>query len=104
MRLDEDITTDSIAESHDDDASQVIEPVAFDFGLGVSRRSFVQMLGAGIVISMTAGSPAAEAAPPASREGQRRVGGGGRGGPPINLGARIHIADDGTITILTGKV
>ena len=104
MRLDEDITTDSIAESHDDDASQVIESVAFDFGPGVSRRSFVQLLGAGIVISMTAGSPAAEAAPPASREGQRRGGGGGRGGPPINLGARIHIADDGTITILTGKV
>ena len=53
MRLDEDITTDSIAESHDDDASQVIESVAFDFGPGVSRRSFVQLLGAGIVMAST---------------------------------------------------
>ena len=109
MRLDEDISTASLAESHVDDADQIIEPVEFDFGLGVSRRSFVQMLGAGIVISMTAGSMTTEAAaPPATQRGGGQRGGGRGGGgrdrPPINLGARIHIAEDGTITILTGKV
>jgi isoquinoline 1-oxidoreductase len=75
-----------------DDDQQLIEPVLFDFG--VTRRSFVQVLGAGVVISATLPSALA----------QRRGGGGrGRGGPPPNVGARIHIGKDGVITVLAGK-
>jgi isoquinoline 1-oxidoreductase len=83
--------------TRDDD--QVIEPVGYDFGL--SRRSFVQVLGAGLLIVATTGPVAAQQ----QQQDRRRGGGGGRGSPqPIPLGSRLHIAKDGTITVMTGKV
>jgi CO/xanthine dehydrogenase Mo-binding subunit len=56
----------------------------------ISRRTFVQMLGAGLLITVTEGVSL----------GQRR-GGGGRS---IAVAARVHINTDGTITVMTGKV
>jgi isoquinoline 1-oxidoreductase len=38
------------------------------------------------------------------RRGRRGRGGGFRGGPPPALSARIHLGEDGTITVLSGKV
>jgi isoquinoline 1-oxidoreductase len=58
----------------------------------VSRREFVQVLGAGILISVAVPSIFAQRAP--------RGGGGG----PTNLAQRLHIGADGTITVLTSKV
>ncbi|MHC4179017.1 MAG: xanthine dehydrogenase family protein molybdopterin-binding subunit [Planctomycetota bacterium] len=69
---------------------EAVEPVAYDFGL--SRRRFVQVLGAGLLI--TVGTRPASA----QRRGRR----GSRGAR--NVAARIHVAKDGTITVLTGKV
>ena len=77
------------------DYDELLEPVRFSFAL--DRRSFVQMLGAGVLVTAV-GVPAI---------GQRRGGrgrGGFRGGPLPTLGARIHFSDDGTITVLSGKV
>src|SRR5262245_53510898 len=77
------------------DYDELLEPIRFSFS--IDRRSFVQMLGAGVMITAL-GTPAF---------GQRRGGrgrGGGRGGPPALLSARIHFGDDGTITVLSGKV
>src|SRR4030042_282488 len=56
----------------------------------ISRRTFVQMLGAGLLITVTEGVSF----------GQRRSG-GGRG---IAVAARVQINTDGTITVMTGKV
>ena len=56
------------------------------------------MLGAGLVVSVVVGPALAQ------RRGGRGGGGGFRGGPPPALSARIHIGDDGTITVLSGKV
>ena len=70
-----------------------VDRVDYDFGL--SRRSFVKVLGAGLLIA--AAIPAV-----AQQEGGRRGGFGGGGARTI--GARIHIGKDGTITVLTGKV
>ena len=56
----------------------------------VSRRAFVQTLGAGLLITVTEGISL----------GQRR--GGSRG--PQNVAARLHVNQDGTITVMTGKV
>ena len=69
-----------------------VDLVGYDFGL--SRRSFVKFLGAGLLIAavMPAG---------AQEEGRRGFFGGG--GARI-LSARIHLGKDGTITVLTGKV
>jgi isoquinoline 1-oxidoreductase len=84
------------------DDEPTVDPVGYNFG--VSRRSFVQGLGAGLLISVaaTTGVLAQE------RRGGDRRGGGGRGGrlggPPINLDARLHIGTDGVITVMTGKV
>src|SRR6478609_9568917 len=63
------------------DDDQLIEPVPYDFGL--SRRGFVQILSAGVVISVSAGQVFAQRA--------RGRGDGGRGISP----ARIHISKDG---------
>lgn len=70
-----------------------VDRVDYDFGL--SRRSFVKFLGAGLLI--------AAALPVAAQEegGGRR---GGFGGGARTLAARIHLGKDGNITVLTGKV
>jgi len=72
------------------DADEAVEPVAFDFDL--SRRRFVQVLGAGLLLSVGADPAGA----------QRR--GGRDAGRPRTVAARVHVAKDGTITVLTGKV
>ena len=58
----------------------------------LTRRSFVKVLGAGLLISVT----------PLAAPAQRR---GGRGeGPAGGVSARVHIAKDGAVTVMTGKV
>ncbi|MHC4568274.1 MAG: hypothetical protein ACYTE3_21240, partial [Planctomycetota bacterium] len=59
-----------------------------DHHVGLSRRTFVQMLGTGLLITVTQGVSL----------GQRRRGGGGRS---IPVAARIHINKDGTISVMT---
>ncbi len=74
-----------------------VDRVSFDFGL--KRREFVQLLGAGLLISICEFSSWSLS----SRIGAADAGGRG-GGRPIAVAARLHIAKDGTITVLTGKV
>ena len=59
----------------------------------LSRRGFVQVLGAGLLITVTEGISF----------GQRRGSRGGSRGAQ-NVAARLHINQDGTITVMTGKV
>jgi isoquinoline 1-oxidoreductase len=73
---------------------ELVERVDYDFGL--SRRSFVQVLGAGLLIAVSL--------PAIAQEEGRRRGGGQGGGGARNLGARIHLGKDGSITVLAGKV
>lgn len=58
-----------------------------------SRREFVQILGAGIMVAVA--TPAATA----QRRGRR-----GRGGQPSKLSQRFHIGADGNVTVFTSKV
>ncbi len=82
----------------------VVDRVEFDFtdhDLAPTRRQFVQILGAGILIAV--GVPSiAEAQNP--NRGGRRGGGGFGGGRPTTVAARLLIGKDGSITLLTGKV
>jgi isoquinoline 1-oxidoreductase beta subunit len=71
--------------------TESVESVPYDFGL--SRRGFVQVLGAGLLVTVGAG--------PALAGERRPRGGGGRG---TTVAARLHIGKDGAITVLTGKV
>ena len=61
----------------------------------VTRRTFVKVLGAGLLITVMP-----EPASPA----QRRSGGGRGEAGGGNVAARVHIAKDGAITVMTGKV
>ncbi len=70
---------------------EIIERVNHDFGL--SRRSFTQTLGAGLLVAV--------ATPAVGQQREQR--GGGRGGRQA-LSARIHLGRDGTITVQAGKV
>lgn len=84
------------------DPDQIVEPIGYDFGM--TRRSFVQILGAGILICVASSSGIAQTQP-SQEEGPRRGRFSGRGGgAPVPLSARLHIAKDGTITVLSGKV
>ncbi|NIP24344.1 MAG: molybdopterin-dependent oxidoreductase [Phycisphaerae bacterium] len=56
----------------------------------LSRRSFVKLLGAGLLITVSEGVSL----------GRR----GGRSRQSISVAARLHINQDGTITVMTGKV
>jgi nicotinate dehydrogenase subunit B len=66
---------------------------AYRFNLG--RRSFFKSVGAGIVVALMVERALAQ-----QESGRRR--GGGRA--PQDIGAWLHIAEDGTITAYTGKV
>ena len=62
-----------------------------DYNFGLKRRAFVQILGAGLLIAVSAPALA-----------QRR--GGRGGGGARSIAARIHLGKDGTITVMVGKV
>lgn len=72
------------------DPSDQADAVEFQFGF--SRRGFVQMIGAGLAIAVTPVSVDAQ-----NRRGRRNEG-------ATSVAARIQIAPDGKVTILTGKV
>ncbi len=57
----------------------------------MNRRAFVQMLGAGLLITVT------QRVSPGRRRRSRR-------GRSITVAARLHINQDGTISVMTGKV
>ena len=67
---------------------------AYRFSLG--RRSFFKSVGAGIVVALMVERALAQ------QESGRRRAGGGR--TPQDVGAWLHIAEDGTVTAYTGKV
>jgi isoquinoline 1-oxidoreductase subunit beta len=94
--------TTEVATDHRIDP-EVYEPETYetdspqDRPAGLSRRDFVQVLGAGLLITVTGEVALAQ------RRGGRGGGGfGGRG--PANVAARLHIDRDGFITVMTGKV
>jgi isoquinoline 1-oxidoreductase subunit beta len=79
-----------------------VDRVQFDFSnlaITVSRRQFVQVLGAGLLIAVAI-DPSDVAAQNPNRGGR----GGRGGGRPTTVAARLHIAKDGAITLLAGKV
>ena len=68
----------------------------------LDRRDFLKTLGGGLLVFYLL--DAAEAQPPGG--GRRRGGGGGGGrgqGAPQDIGAWLHIGEDGQITVYTGK-
>jgi len=83
-----------LAATDEIDYNELIEPVGYDFGL--SRRSFVQILGAGLLLVV--------ASAPALAQERRRGGGDFFGRGARTLSARLHIGKDGIITVMTGKV
>jgi isoquinoline 1-oxidoreductase len=64
-----------------------------DHGFGLNRRAFVQVLGAGLAITVG----------PSPALAQQRGGRGG-GGAAGTVAARLHIGKDGVVTVMTGKV
>ena len=76
------------------DYGERIDPAPYDFGL--SRRSFVKTLGGGLLIAVSL--------PALPQESGQRSRGGFFGSGARNLAARIHLGEDGTITVLSGRV
>src|SRR4029078_2606038 len=72
----------------------LFEPPAYQFHLG--RRDFFKLLGGGIVVLFLLDPSVAQEA----GGGRRRRPGPGA---PQNLGAWLHIGEDGRITVYTGK-
>lgn len=72
---------------------------------GSTRRQFLRVLGAGVVIAVSA-ERALTQVPPGGGRGRGGGGGGGRrgGGGAQTVAARLHIGEDGIITVMTGKV
>jgi isoquinoline 1-oxidoreductase len=64
----------------------------------LDRRAFFKLVGGGIVVALLLEEEA-----PAQPPGRGR---GGFGGPPMpqELGAWLHVGEDGTVTVYTGKV
>lgn len=73
------------------DADEQVPALHYTFGL--NRRAFTQTLGAGLLLAV-GGAPAL-----AQRSRNRSEGGGER-----RLAARIHLGENGIVTVMTGKV
>ena len=80
-----------------EDYDEAFDLVEFRFQNDLDRRTFLGVLGAGLMLVVASSS--SEAQPP--RRGGR---GGGMGRGAANIAARLHIGKDGTISVLTGKV
>jgi nicotinate dehydrogenase subunit B len=80
-----------------------IEPERYElhaaptYNFKLARRSFFKLLGSGVLVVCLVRHAAAQE----SGRGGRR-GGGGRGRPQ-EIGAWLHIAEDGTVTVFSGK-
>src|SRR2546422_775404 len=61
-------------------------------GIALTRRDFVQALGAGLLVIV---SPRLALGQRAQRRGEDR---------PQKVSARVHIGKDGQVTVMTGKV
>jgi isoquinoline 1-oxidoreductase len=72
-------------------SEEQIPSQSYDFAL--SRRHFSQILGAGLLLTVSGAQALAQ-----------RAGRGGGGGQPRTVAARIHLGQDGLITVMTGKV
>jgi CO/xanthine dehydrogenase Mo-binding subunit len=94
--LDEMLTQVQRITGLDPDHEQEFDRVEFHFASDPSRRDFLQILGAGLLIAVAANT--AEAQVPGKRQG-----GTARRGV-ANLAARVHIGKDGAVTVMTGKV
>jgi len=71
---------------------ELFEAPLYSFTL--SRRELLELTGAGLLITLSV-SPAAA---------QQRGGRGGGAPPASTIAARIHLGDDGTVTVFSGKV
>jgi isoquinoline 1-oxidoreductase len=87
-----------------DSSSFVLEPERYElqndplFHLEIDRRKFFKTLGCGVVVLFLVDAVLAQE----SGGGGRR---GGRGGArPAEISAWLHIGEDGTVTVFTGKV
>ncbi len=87
-----DLVTD---EPIEDERYELLAGPSYEFAH--SRREFVGVLGAGILIVVAAPNVIAQQA-------ERRPGGSDRGGQSGKIADRLHIGVDGTVTVLTGKV
>ncbi|MGH7940698.1 MAG: molybdopterin cofactor-binding domain-containing protein [Limisphaerales bacterium] len=76
------------------DYDEIIERAGYDFGL--SRRSFVKTIGAGLLITVSL--------PALAQNREFRGRGDFFGAGARTVGARIHLGTDGSITVLSGKV
>jgi nicotinate dehydrogenase subunit B len=86
-----------------------IEPERYEFFEGpayrfeLDRRDFLKAMGGGLLVLYLLDRDADDAG--AQQPGGRQRGGGGRGGQsgPQDLGAWLHIGEDGRISVYTGK-
>lgn len=86
----------------------ILEPERYEFHdapvyhFDLNRRQFFKTLGAGIVVCVLLHDFEVDAQQESGGRGQR---GGGVGQPlPQDIGAWLHIGEDGTVTAFTGKV
>src|SRR4051794_35955947 len=63
----------------------------------LNRRRFFKVLGCGVMVVLLV------EATPAQESGGGRPRGRGQGGRPTEIGAWLHIGEDGTVTVFTGK-
>ena len=83
-----------------DRAAEAGVGIPYDFRGEATRRDFLQVLGAGLVVGLVVESALAQ--PPGPGAGRRGGGAGGRGA--ATLSARVHVGADGILTVMTGKV
>jgi isoquinoline 1-oxidoreductase subunit beta len=89
----------ALDEIRDEEYDEPVDRIDFHFtGIDLERREFLRVLGSGLLIAVTAGSLHGQTPGEPRRTGGR----GGQGASTI--AARLHIGQDGSLTVMTGKV
>ncbi len=90
-----------IDESIEAERYELLAEPAYHFNLELERRDFFKLLGGGLVLAFTLDAFA-------SQESGRQGGESGRRGQsnsaPKEIGGWLHIGEDGSVTVYTGKV
>ncbi len=92
----------SIDDSIEAERYELLAEPGYLFNFELERRDFFKLLGGGLVLVLTFDAFAAqESGGQAGESGRRRSGGAST---PKDIGGWLHIAEDGSINVLTGKV
>src|SRR6185369_12453873 len=91
----------AIDDSIEAERYELLAEPGYRFNFEIERRDFFKLLGGGLVLVITLDAFATQESGGQGESGRRRSGGAST---PKDIGGWLHIAEDGSVNVFTGKV